>query len=132
MSRRNNSTLAELVLMPWWINVIFSAIAYVVLRFVLPSLHVENPMLKTFFSMCPQLALPFAGLLLVVALLSFIRSLTKRREQSQGGAESGRVCPRCGRKLVRCLTRRGPRAGSSFMGCSGFSSGCRYTEDIPE
>lgn len=39
-----------------------------------------------------------------------------------------RVCPRCGSALVLRSARRGPKAGSSFYGCSAYPK-CRFTQD---
>lgn len=40
---------------------------------------------------------------------------------------SARQCPRCGGELVVRKARRGPTAGSSFLGCSNYPK-CRYSE----
>ena len=39
-----------------------------------------------------------------------------------------RACPRCGSALVLRSARRGPKAGSSFYGCSAYPK-CRFTQD---
>jgi hypothetical protein len=38
------------------------------------------------------------------------------------------TCPKCGRPLVTKTARQGPRAGSEFLGCSGYPK-CRYTRE---
>ena len=48
-----------------------------------------------------------------------VRSL---RAQERSGP---RKCPKCGRDMVLRTTRRGPRVGQRFWGCSGFPA-CRY------
>ena len=37
-----------------------------------------------------------------------------------------RLCPECGRELVQRSAKCGARAGTSFIGCSGYPA-CRYT-----
>lgn len=39
-----------------------------------------------------------------------------------------RVCPRCGSALVLRSARRGPKAGTSFYGCSAYPK-CRFIQD---
>ena len=39
------------------------------------------------------------------------------------------VCPRCGGKLVKRISRRGEHAGSKFWGCSNYPK-CRYIRPI--
>lgn len=39
------------------------------------------------------------------------------------------ICPRCGGRLVQRTARKGPSAGSSFLGCSEYP-GCKYTSPI--
>lgn len=36
------------------------------------------------------------------------------------------ICPKCGSELVERIARKGPNAGSTFLGCSNFPK-CRYT-----
>lgn len=38
-------------------------------------------------------------------------------------------CPRCGGELVTRAARRGPDAGSQFIGCSGYPK-CKYTQNL--
>jgi four helix bundle suffix protein len=40
-------------------------------------------------------------------------------------------CPLCGKLMVVRTARRGPRAGSKFLGCSGFP-GCKGTRALEE
>ncbi len=39
------------------------------------------------------------------------------------------ICPKCGGELKRREAKRGPTAGSTFLGCSNFPQ-CRYTKNI--
>lgn len=47
---------------------------------------------------------------------------------SEEGPPDARKCPQCGMGLVVREARRGNRAGSKFLGCSGFPR-CRYTQE---
>lgn len=51
-----------------------------------------------------------------------VRSLHERHNSKTN-------CPKCGSKLVERSVKNGPRAGSLFLGCSGFPK-CRYTRDL--
>jgi len=50
-----------------------------------------------------------------------LKSLRQRHNSSN-------VCPKCGSSMVERKARKGPNAGSSFLGCSGFPK-CRYTKN---
>ena len=39
------------------------------------------------------------------------------------------VCPKCGSELVVRTAKKGPNAGSQFVGCSGYPS-CRFTRKV--
>ena len=41
----------------------------------------------------------------------------------------GKICPRCGSRLVIRTARRGKNIGNKFWGCSSYPK-CRYTDDI--
>ncbi|WP_294520141.1 AAA family ATPase [uncultured Anaerovibrio sp.] len=43
-----------------------------------------------------------------------------------------KVCPECGRTMVIRTSKTGPNIGKKFWGCTGFSNGCRYTENYEE
>jgi DNA topoisomerase-1 len=42
---------------------------------------------------------------------------------SKRGAETGEMCPKCGRPLVVNYSKK---TGREFVGCSGFKEGCKY------
>lgn len=42
-------------------------------------------------------------------------------------AETDKICPRCGKKMVLRTAKKGENAGKQFWGCSGFPK-CRYIE----
>ena len=50
-----------------------------------------------------------------------VRSLRARHS-------SNTVCPRCGSKLVIRTARKGPNAGSKFLGCANYPK-CRFTKN---
>ncbi len=39
------------------------------------------------------------------------------------GEETGEMCPRCGKPLVKNFSRKLKR---EFIGCSGYKDGCKY------
>tara|TARA_Y100000782_G_C10083559_1_gene223073 strand:- start:157 stop:783 length:627 start_codon:yes stop_codon:yes gene_type:complete len=39
------------------------------------------------------------------------------------------LCPKCGSQLVERTAKKGPNAGSTFLGCSGYPK-CRYTKNV--
>ena len=41
-------------------------------------------------------------------------------------SKTDKSCPKCGKQMVLRVARKGPHAGKSFWGCSGFPN-CRYT-----
>ena len=42
---------------------------------------------------------------------------------------SNTVCPRCGSILVERTAKKGPNAGSNFLGCSNYPK-CRFTKNV--
>ncbi len=50
-----------------------------------------------------------------------VRSLRQRHS-------SNTVCPRCGSSLVERTTKKGPNAGSKFLGCASYPK-CRFTKN---
>lgn len=51
-----------------------------------------------------------------------VRSLKQRHSSTT-------VCPRCGSALVERKAKKGPKAGSRFLGCEGYPR-CRFTRRI--
>ena len=51
-----------------------------------------------------------------------IRSLGKRHS-------SNTICPRCGSNLVERIAKRGPNAGTKFLGCNNYPK-CRFTKNV--
>ena len=50
--------------------------------------------------------------------------LAEKKERVKNG-----LCPRCGSPLVVRIAKKGPNAGSQFLGCSRYPD-CRYTRNI--
>jgi DNA topoisomerase-1 len=55
----------------------------------------------------------------------FEKALREAEEQmpSKRGEETGEMCPRCGKPLVKNFSRKLKR---EFIGCSGYKDGCKY------
>ncbi|MDZ7660381.1 nuclease-related domain-containing protein [Fodinibius sp.] len=51
-----------------------------------------------------------------------VQSLRERHNSST-------VCPKCGSNLVERTAKKGPNAGSKFLGCENYPQ-CRFTKDI--
>jgi restriction system protein len=93
MPRKRNDGIIELLAeMPWWVSVVVAVIVYVGLRFIIPALPIENPILKAFIPITPKLATIFGLLLLVPAGISFFNSSRKRKlVEAQTGIDSIRA-----------------------------------------
>lgn len=74
---RRKSVVDDLLVLPWWFNVILAGIVYFVFKHWLPSVQYENPIFKGMAPVLPTLAVPFAGLLLFIALVSAFNSWRK-------------------------------------------------------
>jgi restriction system protein len=92
MARRDESILDLLIERPWWVSVLFSFIAFVGLKFVLPSIEFQNMVLNS-FAKGLSIAAPFLALILLIpAPISALRSWRKRRRlDSQKGIDSIRT-----------------------------------------
>jgi hypothetical protein len=51
-----------------------------------------------------------------------VRSLRKRHSSTT-------VCPQCGSNLVERIAKKGPNAGSKFLGCENYPR-CRFTRNV--
>ena len=77
----------------------------------------------------PVLAEPDLSLIIdAIQRLKNDPSLTKANHLKSLGDRhnSSTVCPKCGGKLVERTARRGPNAGSKFLGCSSYPK-CKFT-----
>lgn len=79
MTRRSRTILDDLVLLPWWINVILAAFVYLSFKYWIPSIAFQNPFYKGIAMALPSFA-PVAGwLVLFVAALSAFNAWRKGR-----------------------------------------------------
>jgi restriction system protein len=79
MARKNDSILDLLVLLPWWVSVVSSAVVYVALAYVVPNLTFENQMSAMFFGGLSNIAHMCALVLLIPAPFAYL----KQRQKSQ-------------------------------------------------
>jgi len=79
MSKKKEGLFELLILLPWWVSVITSALAYLTLKYIAPSLSVENMFLEPMLKALPNMALFVAILLLVPAPISALTSCRKRK-----------------------------------------------------
>ena len=54
---------------------------------------------------------------------------TTVNSQIQTNSAEKKICPRCGKELVKRIAKRGDNQGNSFWGCTGFPK-CKYIENI--
>jgi restriction system protein len=89
MARRDESILNLLVECPWWASVLISVIAFVILRFILPSINFQNMVVNSFVKGLSNAA-PFVALVLLLpAPISALRSWQKsKRLDSQKDLDS--------------------------------------------
>jgi len=79
MARRDESILNLVVECPWWVSVLVSGIAFVFLRFILPSIDFQSMVINSFAKGLSSAA-PFVALVLLLpAPISALRSWKKRR-----------------------------------------------------
>jgi restriction system protein len=92
MARKNESLLNLLVNFPWWVSVLVSGIAFVLLRFVLPSIEFQNILANSFAKSLSSVAPIIALVFLIPAPISALRSWQKRtRLDSLKGIDSIRA-----------------------------------------
>ena len=79
MSRKNEGVLDLLILLPWWVSIISSAVVYVGLKYIAPAIFVDNLFLQPMLKALPNIALLVAIVLLVPAPISAFNSRRKRK-----------------------------------------------------
>ncbi|MGV8075322.1 MAG: restriction endonuclease [Syntrophobacteraceae bacterium] len=77
MARRNGSILDDLVLLPWWINVILAVVVYFSFKYWIPTIAFQNPFYKDFAVALHSFAPVAAGVLLFVAAISAFNAWRK-------------------------------------------------------
>lgn len=83
MARNNKSILNLLVEAPWWVSVTFSGVSYIVLKFIVPAINIQQDLTHAFIyglvKALPMLAPIIAIVLLIPAPVSLFNSMRKRR-----------------------------------------------------
>ncbi len=93
MARKDEHILFVLSQVPWWVSICVALLVYVGLKFVIPSIPIENPIIKAVAQTAPRFAW-LAVLFLFPAAISVFRSARKRRlVDQQSGIESIRSMP---------------------------------------
>ena len=89
MPRKNESILDQLVVFPWWIILVIAGALYVILKFILPTLPIDNPLAKVMIHFLFGLAPLSFWALIVVAAFSLISQLLKGKMlEKQTGLDS--------------------------------------------
>jgi restriction system protein len=97
MARRNGSILIDLIDLPWWVSVAFSACVFIVVRFLVPLFIPAGPVTSSNYAMKGFLgglsqAAPFAVVFLIPAPIAAHRQWRERRLlDSQEGLSSIRA-----------------------------------------
>ena len=79
MPRRKDSILTVLMILPWWVSVLLSVLAYIGLAVVLPAIEFQSQLLKGLQSGLPNLALMLSFILLIPAPVSAFNAWRKRK-----------------------------------------------------
>jgi restriction system protein len=78
MARKDESILNLLVECPWWVSVLVSGIAFVFLKFILPSIDFKNYAANAFAKGVSSGAPYVAFVLLLPALIAALNSFLKK------------------------------------------------------
>lgn len=93
MPRRDEGILDLLAELPWWVSVCVGFVVYVALKFVIPSIAFDDPLLRSLAQLAPRFAW-VAVIFLVPAAISAFESFRKRSMlDRQSGIESIRALP---------------------------------------
>ena len=79
MARRDESLLNLLAECPWWVSILVSSVAFLFLKFILPSINFQTAFMNGMFKGLSGLAPFLALLLLIPAPISFFNSSRKKR-----------------------------------------------------
>jgi len=93
MGRRNDVRILDvLMLFPWWVSVLISAVVYVFLALIAPNIVLKNQMLHMMLQALSGIAHFIAFFLLVPAPLSYLKQREKsKRLDAQKGIETIRA-----------------------------------------
>jgi restriction system protein len=79
MARKNEGWFDLLVVLPWWVSVIVSALAYIGLNYIAPSIIVDNMFLQPMLKALPSLSPIIPLVLLFPAPISAFTAWRKRK-----------------------------------------------------
>jgi restriction system protein len=79
MARKDESMLNLLVECPWWVSVLVSGVAFIFLKFILPTIDFGSMMANSFAKGISSAAPFVAFVLLLPALIAALNSFLKRR-----------------------------------------------------
>jgi len=82
MARKDESILNLLVNCPWWVSILVSGIAFVFLRFILPSIDFKNYAANAFAKGLSRAAAFVALVLLLPAPIAVLNSFLKKRRRN--------------------------------------------------
>lgn len=93
MGRKNDVKILDvLMLFPWWVSVLISAVVYVFLAFIAPNIVLENQIMHMILQAMSGIAHFIALFLLVPAPLSYLKQREKsKRLDAQKGIETIRA-----------------------------------------
>lgn len=74
---RKKTILDDLVILPWWFNLILAAITYFSLKYWLPTIEFKSPIFQGIAGALPNMAGIFATILIMVAAISAFHSWRK-------------------------------------------------------
>jgi len=77
VARRSRSIFDDLILLPWWINLILAVVVYFLFKYVVPTITFQNPFLKGIALALPSFAHFAAVILLFVAAISAFNAWRK-------------------------------------------------------
>lgn len=80
MPRRPRSIFSSLMVLPWWVSVSLSVIAYIALAIVVPSIEFHSPLYQGLQLGLPRLAPILAFVLLLPAPISAFNAWRKRKQ----------------------------------------------------
>ncbi len=134
--RKKESDIFDMLMeLPWWVGVLFAALAYIFIGIVLPRMWAGNPVAHILIGFCPLFANIAALACLLAAAISAIRSLQDRlpanvrktmgsipkRPVVVPAADIDVECPQCKSVLV---------APADMAGQTVTCEGCRHVFEI--
>ena len=89
MARKNQSLINQLVVLPWWINLALAAILYILLKYVIPALSLDNMVFNVFTKAAPTWAnLIIIPLFATAAVAAFNQYRKGKMLESVSGPDS--------------------------------------------